>query len=280
MVYAPRVTTPFHKMHGAGNDFLVLDARATPLPLSADRIRALGDRRTGIGWDQLIVLEPAADQAADVFMRIFNPDGSAAGACGNATRCVAEFLGGQAGAEDFTIQTVAGLLPARRLGAGRVCVDMGPPLLAWQDIPLARACDTLHLDLPGDPAAVSMGNPHATVFVVDLDAIDPRVLGPKLERDPLFPDRANIGFAQILTPDRLRLRVWERGAGLTLACGSGACAALVNAVRRGLAERTAELILDGGTLGTEWRARDSHVLMTGPTALAFQGDVDLSTYPV
>ena len=273
------MTTPFCKMHGAGNDFVLLDARVSPLPLSPARIRALGDRRTGIGWDQLIVLEPPQDRSADVFMRIFNPDGSPAGACGNATRCVAEVLGSSGGGETFTVQTVAGLLPAQRLGGGRVRVDMGAPRLDWHDIPLAHACDTLHLDLPGDPAAVSMGNPHATFFVDDLDVIDPASLGPGFERDPLFPDRANIGFAQILAPDRLRLRVWERGAGLTLACGSGACAALVNAARRGLAGRAAELILDGGTLCIEWRARDSHVLMTGPTVLAFQGDVDLSTYP-
>jgi diaminopimelate epimerase len=279
MVYDPSVTTPFHKMHGAGNDFLVLDARAESLPLSADRIRALGDRRTGIGWDQLIVLEPPEDRAADGFMRIFNPDGSAAGACGNATRCVAAFLGAQTGGAAFTVQTVAGLLPAQRLGGGKVCVDMGAPRLDWRDIPLAHACDTLHLDLPGDPAAASMGNPHATFFVPDLDAIDPAALGPELEHNALFPDRANIGFAQILSPERLLLRVWERGAGLTLACGSGACAALVNAVRRGLAGRSAALVLDGGTLEIEWRAQDSHVLMTGPTALAFQGAVDLSTYP-
>jgi diaminopimelate epimerase len=279
MVYAHAVTTPFHKMHGAGNDFLVLDARAAALPLSRERIRALGDRRTGVGWDQLIVLEPAQDEAADVFMRIYNPDGSAAGACGNATRCVAEFLGTHSGGESFTVQTVAGLLPAQRLGGGCVCVDMGVPRMDWRDIPLAYACDTLHLDLPGDPAAVSIGNPHATWFVANLDAIDPAALGPALEGNPLFSDRANIGFAQILSPGRLRLRVWERGAGLTLACGSGACAALVNAVRRGLSDREAELVLDGGTLLVEWRERDSHVLMTGPTALAFQGAVDLSTYP-
>jgi len=279
MVYAAPVITPFQKMHGAGNDFIVLDARATTLPLSPARIMALGDRRTGIGWDQLIVLEPPADPAADVFMRIFNRDGSAAGACGNATRCVAEFLGAHAGGEAFTVQTVAGLLPAQRLGGGRVRVDMGAPRLEWRDIPLAHACDTLHLDLPGDPAAVSMGNPHATFFVPDLDAIDPATLGAAVERDPLFPDRANIGFAQILASDRLRLRVWERGAGLTLACGSGACATLVNAVRRGLADRTAALILDGGTLEITWRTEDSHVLMTGPTSLAFQGAVDLATYP-
>ncbi len=273
------MTLAFRKMHGAGNDFMLLDARAAALPLSAARIRALGDRRTGIGWDQLIVLEPPQNDDADVFMRIYNPDGSSAGACGNATRCVAAILGAEGNAQAFTVQTISGLLPAQLLGGGQVCVDMGPPRLQWDEIPLAEACDTLHLDLPGDPAAVSMGNPHATLFVADIDAINPSAIGAALEKNPLFPDRANIGFAEILGPERLRLRVWERGAGLTRACGSGACAALVNAARRGLTGRAAELILDGGTLHIAWRESDSHVLMTGPTALAFQGDVDLSSYP-
>jgi diaminopimelate epimerase len=269
----------FQKMHGAGNDFMVLDARARTVPLSAERIRALGDRRTGIGWDQLIVLERADAPDADVFMRIFNPDGSPAGACGNATRCVAEFLGQDAGKTGFAVQTVSGVLPAERLGGGRVRVDMGAPGLRWRDIPLSRPCDTLNLPLPGEPAGASMGNPHATFFVDDVEAIDVAAIGAAMEQDKLFVDRANIGFAQILGPARIRLRVWERGAGLTLACGSGACAALVNAARRGLAGHEAEMILDGGTLHVAWREADSHVLMTGPTALAFQGSVDLSNYP-
>jgi diaminopimelate epimerase len=156
---------------------------------------------------------------------------------------------------------------------------MGPPALDWHEIPLAEPCDTLHLPLPGDPAAASMGNPHATLFVHDLDATDIAELGPTLETSKLFPDRANIGFAQVESSSRIRLRVWERGAGLTLACGSGACAALVNAHRRGLTSREATLILDGGALHIAWRQSDQHVLMTGPTALAFQGAADLSTYP-
>jgi diaminopimelate epimerase len=273
------MTTEFAKMHGAGNDFVVLDARRTTLPLTAARIRGLADRRTGIGCDQLIVLEPPQTACADVFMRIFNPDGSPAGACGNATRCVAEALGQASGQSRLVVQTVAGLLPAERLGDGQVRVDMGPPALDWHDIPLAKPCNTLHLPLPGDPAAVSMGNPHATLFVDDLDATDIAELGPRLETAALFPDRANVGFAVVEAADRIRLRVWERGAGLTRACGSGACAALVNAVRRGLAGRMATLILDGGALQIAWREADSHVLMTGPTATAFQGTADLSTYP-
>jgi len=270
---------PFRKMHGAGNDFLILDARRTELELSPARIRGLADRRTGIGCDQVIVLEHPQAPKADVFMRIFNPDGSPAGACGNATRCVAAIEAGASGASGMVIETISGLLPAKILPDGGIRVDMGPPGLGWQDIPLARPCDTLHLPLPGDPAAASMGNPHATLFVACIDAIDPAAFGPALEHDPLFPDRANIGFAEIETSSRIRLRVWERGAGLTRACGSGACAALVNAYRRRLCGRAADLVLDGGTLHIAWREADSHVLMTGPIATAFQGSVDLSSYP-
>jgi diaminopimelate epimerase len=212
-------------------------------------------------------------------MRIFNADGSPSGVCGNATRCVAERVGQEKGRKSVVVQTVAGLLPAERLGDGVVRVDMGAPLLEWHEIPLEKPCNTLHLPLPGEPAGVSMGNPHATLFVSELDAADILEVGPKLEHAPLFAERANIGFAVVEAEDRIRLRVWERGTGLTLACGSGACAALVNAHRRGLTGREATLVLDGGTLQIAWREADSHVLMTGPTVTAFQGWVDLSTYP-
>jgi diaminopimelate epimerase len=214
-------------------------------------------------------------------MRIRNPDGSEAAACGNATRCVADLLARETGRGTQIIRTIAGDLRAELRPHG-VCVDMGAVRLDWTDIPLARAMDTLHLDLAlgpvADPAAASMGNPHATFFVPDLEKLRIAEYGPRLEHHPLFPERANIGFAQILAPDRIRLRVWERGAGLTLACGSGACAALVNAHRRGLAGRSATLIMDGGELRIEWRA-DGHVLMTGPVATAFTGCVDLEAYP-
>jgi diaminopimelate epimerase len=267
----------FRKMHGAGNDFVVVDARAGALKLSPTRIAALADRHTGVGCDQFITLEPPAG-AADVFMRIHNADGTEAGACGNATRCVAALLREASGQSAYVIETVSGLLPVT-LGPDGVTVDMGPARLGWREIPLAREADTLVLPIEGAPAAVSMGNPHATLFVPDLEAAAVAGLGPVLEHHPIFPERANIGFAQVLALDRIRLRVWERGAGLTRACGSGACAALVNAHRRGLAGRRAVLELDGGVLGIEWRA-DGHVLMTGPAALAFHGSVDLSTYPV
>jgi diaminopimelate epimerase len=272
----------FVKMHGCGNDFVVFDARAHQLDITPSRAAAIADRRTGIGCDQLIVIEPAPPRSdADAFMRIRNPDGSEAAACGNATRCVADLLARETGRGTQIIRTIAGDLRAELRPHG-VCVDMGAVRLDWTDIPLARAMDTLHLDLAlgplADPAAASMGNPHATFFVPDLEKLRIAEYGPRLEHHPLFPERANIGFAQILAPDRIRLRVWERGAGLTLACGSGACAALVNAHRRGLAGRSATLIMDGGELRIGWRA-DGHVLMTGPVATAFTGCVDLEAYP-
>jgi len=273
---------PFIKMHGCGNDFVVMDERANPLGLTATRAAAIADRHRGVGCDQFIVLEPASTHGVDVFMRIRNPDGSEAGACGNATRCVASTLAEETGRSIFTIETITGRLPARVLPDGRIEVDMGPARTDWQDIPLAGPADTLHLDLAtntvSDPAAVSMGNPHATFFVDDLDAIDIPAIGPILENAAIFPERANIGFAQILSPERIRLRVWERSAGLTLACGSGACAAIVNAARRGLTGRRAHIIVDGGELDMAWRD-DGHVLMTGPATVSFHGTLDLAALP-
>jgi diaminopimelate epimerase len=273
----------FRKMHGAGNDFVVFDERPAPLGLTPARAAAIAHRRTGIGCDQFIVIEPPPPGSpADAFMRIRNPDGSEAGACGNATRCVVSLLAAETGRPDITVQTIAGLLPSRMLADGRVTVDMGPARLTWQEIPLAHEADTLHLPLSlgpvADPAACSMGNPHATFFVPDVMALPVETLGPALEHDPLFPERANIGFAEIQSPTRIRLRVWERAAGLTLACGSGACATIVNAARRGLTARRATIEVDGGILEMEWRD-DGHVLMTGPVATAFQGTIDLAAYP-
>ncbi|HEX2943385.1 MAG TPA: diaminopimelate epimerase, partial [Rhodopila sp.] len=212
---------PFTKMHGCGNDFVIFDERRQPLDMSPARAAALADRHTGIGCDQLIVLEP--DETADVFMRIRNPDGSEAGACGNATRCVADILMRETGRAAVTVRTVSGVLPATRRPDGLITVDMGPPRLDWADIPLARPLDTLRLELAhgplADPAAASMGNPHVTFFVAGLEGLPIETMGPALEHDPLFPQRANIGFAQVIDPETIRLRVWERGAGLTLACG-------------------------------------------------------------
>jgi len=277
------MATPFVKMHGCGNDFVVFDERAAPLGLTPRRAAAIANRRTGVGCDQLITLEPPPDGAgADIFMRIRNPDGGEAGACGNATRCVTQLLYAETARREQVIETVAGRLPAVMLDDGRIRVDMGRVRLAWQEIPLAAPADTRHLDLAEgpvrDPAAVSMGNPHATFFVEDLRTVPIRAIGPKLEHAKIFPERANIGFAQVLGPRRIRLRVWERGAGLTLACGSGACAAVVNAARRGLTERRAIVEFERGNLEIEWRP-DSHVLMTGPAATTFRGTIELDDYP-
>lgn len=270
--------TPFVKMHGLGNDFVVIDRRARPLALAPDGARRIADRHRGVGCDQIILLDRA--EGAALFMRILNADGTEAGACGNATRCVAELLFRENGDPAPVIRTLAGDLPTRREADGRITVDMGAPALTWDQIPLARALDTLHLPLArgalADPAACGMGNPHVTFFAPAVDALPIAELGPALEHDPLFPARANVGFAEILAPDRLRLIVWERGAGRTLACGSGACAALVNAHRRDLAARRATLVLDGGEIAITWRADDDHVLMTGPAAIAFHGTIDLT----
>ena len=271
--YTSDMRVRFHKMHGCGNDFVVIDDRAGLLALTPAHAAGIADRHLGVGCDQFIVLEPAPP-GADVFMRIRNPDGSEAGACGNATRCVASRLAAETGRAHQIIRTISGDLPSEVLPDGRVTVDMGPARLDWRDIPLSRPMDTLHLDLDADAAAANMGNPHATVFVPDVEALPIHDLGPRLEYHKLFPERANIGFTQILASDRIRLRVWERGAGLTLACGSGACATLVNAARRGLTGREATVIVDGGELTIQWR-EDGHVLMTGPVAAVFTGELDL-----
>jgi diaminopimelate epimerase len=269
----------FIKMHGLGNDFVVLDARDRALAIDAAAARAIADRHRGVGCDQLVLIERAQRDGAAAFMRIRNADGGEAEACGNAARCVAALLMHESGARAVTIDTAAGLVAAAAGDDGAVTVDMGAPRLDWRDIPLARAEDKLHVALAagplGDAVCTSMGNPHATFFVADADAIDLAALGPRLEHDPLFPARANIGVAQVLAPDRIRLRVWERGAGITPACGTGACAALVAANRRGLAGRRAAIRADGGALVVEWRA-DGRVMMTGPVAVSFRGTLDPS----
>ncbi|TWB45394.1 diaminopimelate epimerase [Nitrospirillum pindoramense] len=268
----------FLKMHGLGNDFVVLDARTTPLSLTGAQARVLADRRFGVGCDQIIILEPPQSAGADVFMRILNPDGSESGACGNATRCVASLIAAEgAGRDRLTVETISGLLPAVRHADGLVTVDMGPARLDWRQIPLAEPADTLSLDVAAGPLSgpctVNMGNPHAVFFVDDAEAVDLPQWGPQLEHHTAFPERANIEVATVVAPGRVRMRVWERGAGITLACGSGACATLVAAARRGLTDRKADIVMDGGTLTIEWR-EDGHVLMTGPVATAFSGELD------
>ena len=265
-------------MHGLGNDFVIVDTREQPLRVSDAGARDLSDRHTGIGFDQLITLDAPARGDADVDVRIFNFDGSEVSACGNAMRCVAHLL--LNGADDkLAIRTGAGLLHAWRStdDPTHYAVDMGPARDAWQDIPLAQACDTDHLPLSlgalSDPVAVNMGNPHAVFFVDDLASIPIETLGPELEHNALFPERANIGVAQLIGPDTLRLRVWERGVGMTRACGSGACAAAVAAHRRGLTGRAVRVRVDGGELAITWRD-DNHVVMSGPAEESFRGAVD------
>lgn len=266
-------TTPptglrFMKWHGAGNDFVVIDSRHSPRAVTTPALaRALGDRHRGVGFDQLAEIRPAANH--DFQLDFWNADGSRAGACGNATRCVSDYMMRQTGQTAIRLVTARGDLAAVRLADGRVSVNMGPPQLAWDQVPLAQAADTLHLPLAGDPAAVGMGNPHLVFFVPDAEAVDLPGVGPAWEHDPLFPKRTNVEFASLTGPDRLRMRVWERGAGITLACGSGACATAVAAHRRGLTGRQVVLDLDGGVLEIDWR--DDGVWMTGPVAHVFDG---------
>ena len=268
------MTLPFRKMHGLGNDFVVIDGRVRPVQLSRSQLERLADRRFGIGCDQIIVIEPPRHSKADAFMAIYNPDGSEAGACGNATRCVAATLMRESGKSAAVIETISGILPA--LAAGNaVGVNMGKPRVKWSEIPLVDEQDTLHLPLElgplVDPVAVNMGNPHCVFFVEDTASIDLIHLGPRLEHHPLFPERTNVQIVQVIDRHTLRMRVWERGAGITLACGSGACAALVAAARRGLSARNATVQLEGGSLQIEWKADDS-VWMTGAWVETFRGE--------
>ncbi len=258
---------PFMKMHGAGNDFVVIDSRGRGAVMTAGLARALGDRNRGVGFDQLAEITDA--DGADFGLVFWNSDGSQAGACGNATRCVADYVMRGLGAEEASLVTARGGLRAERLADGRVAVNMGHPQLDWQDIPLAREVDTLRLPLEGDPVAVGMGNPHCVWFVADAEAVDLAGVGPGHEHDPLFPQRTNVEFASLLGPDHLRMRVWERGTGITLACGSGACATAVAAHLRGLTGRHLVLEADGGTLEVDWRA--DGVWLTGPVARVFDG---------
>jgi diaminopimelate epimerase len=260
----------FTKMHGLGNDFVVLDTREQPLPSVTPAIaRALADRRTGIGCDQVILLEHS--DAADFRMRIFNADGGEVEACGNATRAVALFHGAPA-----RIETAGGIL-AVQPGHGGAAVDMGEPRFDWNAIPLAYAMDTAALPVGWDeleqPAAVNVGNPHAVFFVDDCDAVALDRLGPMIEHDPLFPERVNVGVATVESRNALRLRVWERGAGLTRACGTGACAAAVAAMRRGLVGREDPVTLPGGALLIDW-GEDGRITMTGPATESFRGTFD------
>jgi diaminopimelate epimerase len=275
--------TAFLKMHGLGNDFVVFDARNQGLALDAQRARAVADRRLGVGCDQVIVIERARN-GADAFMRIYNADGGEVESCGNAARCVARLLMDEKGAREIRLETDGGPLACVEAGDA-VRVDIGAPRFGWQAIPLSQDTDTrsFALTVPGfdEPAlkaasAVSVGNPHCVLFVTDAEHAPVAGLGSLIEHHPLFPQRTNVEFVSLLAPDRLRMRVWERGAGITLACGTGACAAIAAAQRRGLCGAKVEIVLDGGTLLLEWAGGDAPIFMTGPSALSWRGEIDLA----
>jgi diaminopimelate epimerase len=277
---------PFLKMNGLGNDFMVVDARAGAVRPAPEVIRRLADRRTGVGFDQFITLERGR-APADIFMRIDNADGGEVEACGNATRCVGRLLMAESGRDSAAIETRGGLLFARPAsGTELIAVDMGVPKFGWRDIPLAEEFrDTRAIELQigpieapvlHSPSVVNVGNPHAIFWVDDVDAYDLGRFGPLLENHPIFPERANISLAQVTARDAIRVRTWERGVGLTRACGTAACATLVCAARTGRTDRAATITLPGGDLAVEWDARD-HIWMTGPAELEFEGAFDPET---
>lgn len=266
------IKTPFIKMHGLGNDFAIFDARETALP--ALNIAELSNRKTGIGFDQMAILEKS-DQG-DCFMHIYNADGGRVGACGNMTRCVADILLNEGGKDTVIIETDSGLLKcwASDAEAGWISVDMGKPKFDWKDIPLAQACDSAEvpLDIEGysDPFTVNVGNPHAVFFVYDVEHVPLVEIGPKIETHAMFPERINVEFAHIIDKNNIRMRVWERGTGITYACGTGACATLVAATFKDLVSRAAFIHLDGGKMHIEWGDAD-HIIMSGPIAYVYEG---------
>jgi diaminopimelate epimerase len=274
--------TAFMKMHGLGNDFVVFDARDAALALDEVHVRAIADRRRGIGCDTVVVIRPGG-AAADAAVVFYNADGLETESCGNATRCVARFLMDERGLPRVRLSSKGGMLFCSDAGKGLVTVDMGEAVLDWEKIPIARPVDTADfpLELAGSAqpsiaaSAVSIGNPHCVLFVPDAQAAPVAQLGPRIETLPLFPNRINVEFAQVLDRKNVRMRVWERGVGITEACGTGACATVVAAARRGLTDRKVDVTLDGGVLSIEW-LEDGHVLMTGPTAMPFRGYVDIN----
>lgn len=267
MTTATDISVPFFKMHGLGNDFVVLDRRAHMQELPGSLVVALADRHRGVGFDQLAVITEG--QNADAHLTFYNADGSTSAACGNATRCIARMLMDESGKSQLRLTTDRGVLAAEDAGAGLTRVNMGQPQTLWSEIPLAEAMNTLELPIEGAPTATGMGNPHCTFFVDDAEAIPLESFGPRYETHPLYPERTNVQVAQVTAPDRLRMRVWERGVGITLASGSSSCAVAVAAARRGLTGRKVTVDLDGGPLEIDWR--EDGVWMCGPTMTVFSG---------
>ncbi|PSL17905.1 diaminopimelate epimerase [Shimia abyssi] len=261
-----QTSLPFMKMHGLGNDFVVVDARAQLVELTSKQVTAIAHRHCGVGFDQLALI---SDGAHDAHLTFYNADGSTSAACGNATRCIARHIMDETGADELVLTTDRGTLLARDAGNGLTSVNMGKAQFSWHEIPLAYEMDTLELPMDGAPTATGMGNPHCTFFVEDAEAVDLAAFGAALEHHPLYPERTNVQVAQIIGPDHIRMRVWERGVGITLASGSSSCATAVAAARRGLTGRKVRIDLDGGTLWIDW-AEDG-VWMTGPTMHVFSG---------
>ena len=257
---------PFMKMHGLGNDFVVIDAREGEVALSKKIISIIADRHFGVGFDQLAVISKGE---FDAHLTFYNADGSESLACGNATRCIARYLMDETSKEKLMLTTMHGQIPAVDLGDGVTSVNMGKPELEWNKVPLSENIPTLELPIEGSPTATGMGNPHCTFFVEDTEKINLEEMGPKFENHPLFPERTNVQFASIIARDQIRMRVWERGAGVTLASGSSSCATAVAANRKGLTEKKVQIELDGGILSVDWR--QDGVWMTGPTMQVFTG---------
>ena len=272
--------TSFVKMHGLGNDFVIIDQRkktGTSHLLSKAQVSAIADRRRGVGCDQLVFIYPANSCRASASLKFLNADGSESSACGNATRCVAWYLMSQSNESKINLETDSGILHAFIKKENIITIDMGLPKLKWVDIPLSKYCDTLYLPIQeeglSNPVGVSMGNPHCIFFVENVEEIDLTECGAKIENHSLFPERTNVGFASKLGPNIFRLRVWERGTGITQSCGTGACATAVACHRRGLSSRRVEIVTDGGHLNIHWRKKDGHVLMTGPAETSFTGEL-------
>ncbi|MBL8711578.1 MAG: diaminopimelate epimerase [Alphaproteobacteria bacterium] len=269
----------FVKMHGLGNDFAIFDGRSAALSILPETIIKIGDRRTGIGFDQMVIIDPPRSPGTDAFLRIYNNDGTEVGACGNATRCIGKLLIDETKKQKVTLETKAAKLEAVMMGDA-VSVDMGNVNLGWQQIPLKREEDTISVpveeSLLDRAVAVNVGNPHAVFFMQkNVDDFPLEKMGPRVEEDPIFPEKTNVEVANVLSRSKIRMRVWERGAGITRACGTGACAVAVAGVRKGLTDRKVTVVLDGGNLDIEWRESDNHVIMTGAVAEVYRGEVEL-----
>lgn len=270
----------FIKMHGLGNDFAIFDGRAGKVELSSETIQKIGDRRTGIGFDQMVIIDPPRSAGTDAYLRIYNNDGGEVGACGNATRCIARLLIEEKNLDKAVLETKAALLEAT-MKNGKVTVDMGNVYLEWQKIPLKQEQNTLSVEVEEGvlkhPVAVNVGNPHAVFFLQNKEVEDVPLekLGPKVENHHLFPEKTNVEIAHVVNRGRIRMRVWERGVGITRACGTGACAVAVAGVRKDYTSRKVTVELDGGELDIEWRESDNHVLMTGPVSEVYRGEIEI-----